>query len=152
MHRHSRTPSPALVLALLAVFLLGGGVATGASKLIDGKNIKKGSIPYSALSKSAIKSLAADELWAVVAADGSLVRHSGAASARLMDTGRYEVAFSRSIAKCAVAASIGEPGVAADTPAGIIAHRRLTDTTVAVDAADLSNNYRAVPFHLLVLC
>jgi hypothetical protein len=99
-----RRPSPALVLAFIAVFLLGAGGATGASKLIDGKNLKKGSVSLSKLSKGAKRGItgptgaqgipgakgekgekgdkgdagtAATRLWGVVAVRDGLVRSSG---------------------------------------------------------------------------
>jgi hypothetical protein len=91
-------------MSTIAVFLLGAGGATAAGKLIDGKNIRKGSIQATALSKGTKKALtgpagpagaagqpgakgdkgdkgdpgaAATRLWGVVKGNGILVRNSG---------------------------------------------------------------------------
>lgn len=104
MRKRLRRPSPALILAFIAVFLLGAGGATATSHIINGKNIKKGSVRYSALNKKAKKKLRgrkgpagpqgpvgpagsqgpkgdpgtpATRLWGVVNAGGTLVRNSG---------------------------------------------------------------------------
>jgi len=54
--RRSRTPSPALAISLIALFVALGGTAY-ASGLIPGSQIKNHSIPAKKLTKSAIKSL-----------------------------------------------------------------------------------------------
>jgi hypothetical protein len=104
MLRRTSRPSPALVIATIAVFLLGAGAATGASNLIDGKRIKKNTVPLSALTKGAKRGITgsqgpagvagalgakgdkgdkgdpgtpATRLWGVIEANGQLVRNSG---------------------------------------------------------------------------
>ena len=52
-------PSPAMVVALIALLMSMGGTATAAKVLIDGKNIKKGTIAASKLTKKARSQLTA---------------------------------------------------------------------------------------------
>jgi hypothetical protein len=54
-----RRPSPAMVVALIALLMSMGGTATAAKVLIDGKNIKKGTIAASKLTKKARSQLTA---------------------------------------------------------------------------------------------
>jgi hypothetical protein len=56
MLRRIRRPSPALIVSIVAVIMAGGGGAYAATK-ISGKNIKKGTIPLSAMSSSAKNAL-----------------------------------------------------------------------------------------------
>ena len=53
--------------------------------------------------------VAATAFWAVVAADGSLLRASGAATSARLGTGSYEVVFTRPIAACAVLGTLAAP-------------------------------------------
>jgi hypothetical protein len=182
MSSRFRRPSPALVLATIAVFMLGAGGATAASKL-NGKNIKKGSVPLSALSKGAKKGLTgatgatgaqgvpgiqgakgdkgdpgtpATRLWGVVSAGGSLVRNSGVQSVShgdgAADQGIYDLVFTQSVANCAVLTSIGQPGTAVGTIAGFISHRLNSDNSVRVETADATNTPTNYPFHVAVFC
>jgi hypothetical protein len=58
MHkRRLRTPSPALVISVLALFVALGGTSLAAAGLINGNNIKPHSIPTDRLTKGAIKAL-----------------------------------------------------------------------------------------------
>lgn len=56
-HWTLKRPSPALVVACLALFVAGAGSATAARDLIGGKQIKNGSIELKDLSKKARKAL-----------------------------------------------------------------------------------------------
>lgn len=58
MHkRRLRTPSPALAISVLALFVALGGTSLAAAGYINGKHIKPRSIPESRLTKSAIRAL-----------------------------------------------------------------------------------------------
>jgi hypothetical protein len=58
MHkRRLRTPSPALVISVLALFVALGGTSLAAAGFINGKHIKPHSIPTDRLTKGAIKTL-----------------------------------------------------------------------------------------------
>lgn len=55
----SNRPSPAMLVALIALFMSLGGTATAAKVLIDGKNIRNGTIAASKLTKKARHQLTA---------------------------------------------------------------------------------------------
>ena len=58
MHRRRlRTPSPALVISVLALFVALGGTSLAAVGFINGKNIKPHSIPTDRLTKGALQAL-----------------------------------------------------------------------------------------------
>ena len=58
MHRRRvRTPSPALVISVLALFVALGGTSLAAAGFINGKHIKPHSIPTDRLTNGAIKAL-----------------------------------------------------------------------------------------------
>jgi hypothetical protein len=58
MHKHRlRTPSPALVISVLALFVALGGTSLAAAGFINGEHIKPHSIPADRLTKGAIKAL-----------------------------------------------------------------------------------------------
>jgi hypothetical protein len=109
-----RRPSPALVMATIAVFLIGAGGATAASKLIDGKRLKKNSVQLKAISKSAQRALkgqtgpagpagptgatgatgaagaagaSAAKYWAFILENGTVSRSSGGVTSNLSTNG-----------------------------------------------------------------
>ena len=55
--RRLRTPSPALVISVLALFVALGGTSLAAATFINGRHIKPHSIPTDRLTKDAIKTL-----------------------------------------------------------------------------------------------
>jgi hypothetical protein len=121
--------SPGMLLAFMAVFILGTASAATAGSLINGKKIKKGSIPYSALSKDAKKKLAskagpqgpagpagaaAPTYWAQINQDGGISRSSaGVSSTHSFNSSlwQYRVSFPRDVSSCAYAGSTADPGV-----------------------------------------
>lgn len=122
--------TPGMLLAFMAVFILGTASAATAGSLINGKKIKKGSIPYSALSKDAKKKLAgkagpqgpagapgaagaaAARSWAFIKEDGSLGRSSGGVSSSYVTNGgtnkQYQVKFPGDISQCAYQVTTGD--------------------------------------------
>jgi hypothetical protein len=133
LHRF-RAPSPGLVVATIAVFLLGAAGATAAAK-INGKNIKKGTIQMSSLAKSvqtAIKATGpagpagapgaqgpagpagapAARYWAVVLAGGAVARSSGGVTANKETnnntTVHYDVRFPVDVSQCSYQVTGGE--------------------------------------------
>lgn len=122
-------PSPALVIALIAMFLVGGGTAVAGST-INGKSIKKKSIPLSALSPAAIKALkggggpagpagtpgpagaSAAKYWAYVTSGGPVGRGTPGVSASLVTNGginlQYQVKFPADITQCAYQVTSGD--------------------------------------------
>lgn len=102
-----------------------------------------------------------DMLWAVVDANGTLVRSSdGVASAELLDgavpAGDYAVVFDRDISECAYQATVGRPGVNVGPAAGFAQVANWTDDPdhgVIVFTRDQNGGgVENRGFHLLVTC
>jgi hypothetical protein len=142
MHR-LRTPSPALVIACLALFAALGGVAYAAatirsSDIVDGsirnRDFKDGTlrgqeakrngfgggaIKESSLDATQLKKV--DEaatadgvtLQAVVAETGTSSRNRGATSTTKTATGVYQVVFNADVKACTYSATLGDVGEAA---------------------------------------
>ena len=149
MHR-LRTPSPALVIACLALFAALSGVAYAAATIgsedivngsirnrdfkdgtLRGQEAKRngfggGAIKESSLDATQLKKV--DEaatadgvtLQAVVAETGTSSRNRGATSTTKTATGVYQVVFNADVKSCAYFATLGDPGDGAP-PAGEIA-------------------------------
>jgi hypothetical protein len=171
-------PSPAMVVALTALFLSLGGVSYGlATGVISGREIRNntitfkdvrkdklggGSIKESALGAVPLASRASladgGTHFAVVNAGGQQVRARGTTSAARTAEGRYQVIFDRDVRGCAYYATIGGPTAAAPPASGEIMVSSLDSNVNGVDIrtndGDDPNPGAAVnrPFHLLVLC
>src|SRR4051794_5646185 len=138
-----RLPSPALVIALVALFFSVGGSAYGL--IITGRSIKNGTVTGADIKNHSLASRdvkhnslggaailesklgpvpfagTADGVvhQAVVGSNGVLARGRGVASANRTAAGRYQVVFDRDVRGCAYMASIGDQGSAAPA-AGLI--------------------------------
>jgi hypothetical protein len=170
-------PSPAMVVALVALFMALGGsayalVITGASiknGTVTGKDIRNRSLSGSDIAKDrlgggAIKESSlgnvpsasiADGLarYAVVTGAGVSARSRGVTSVARTSEGRYQVIFDRDVRNCAHVASIGDVGAA--TPGmGDIATRSLGSNVngVVVQTDNQSGTAADRPFHLIVPC
>jgi hypothetical protein len=88
--------------------------------------------------------LAAKVAFAVVRADGVLIRGKGATGADRTGTGSYEVTFDRPVGQCAWVATPIDPGLitTVDSPAG----------TVLVDTLAIGGNPADLTFSLQVAC
>lgn len=95
--------------------------------------------------------------WAVVAGDGTLARSRGAVAAARTAFGRYRVSFDRSVASCALSATIAV--VAA--PDTVLVDRVPTlgidpadpaVVTVRIYQASNPGNSEDAPFHLTLIC
>jgi hypothetical protein len=125
-------------MAISAVFIALGG---GAIAALDSKSSKS-------------------PRWAVVSADGELMRGRGATSARQLFTGRgvegsYQVTFNRNVRRCGLMATIGRTNSAAfDPQAGEIgvAYRNGKRKAVYVKTRDSDGLEADRSFHLAVLC
>jgi hypothetical protein len=145
-----RTPSPALVIACLALFVAMSGAAyaaatIGSNDIVDGsirnRDFKDGTlrgqeakrngfgggaIKESSLDASGIGKVknaeSADGVshQAVVTDAGVLSRGHGATSATKSGTGQYQVVFSSDVKACTYSATLGDPADGAP-PAGEIA-------------------------------
>ena len=149
--------SPRLLLVLVVVFVLGIISAAGAASVINGKNIKKGSIQYKALSSDAKKQLAksskvgpqgpqgpagaaAPNYWAMINQDGGVARSSaGVTSTHSLNSGywQYRVSFPRDISACGYSATTSDPGV-------IGANEYTTPTYVSASRSNSGANVVAV--------
>jgi hypothetical protein len=144
-----RRPSPAMVIALIALFLGLGGTATA----LNGRNIifsndiapgqvKKPDVGRDAVGKSEViddnnaggglsgfqinegtlgevPNAAGLTHWAVVESNGALSRGEGTTSSSRLGTGRYQVLFNRAVSNCAYVATLGRTG-SSNPPAGEI--------------------------------
>ena len=101
--RQSR-PSPALLLALLAVVLAGVGSATAAS-LVTSSEIKNGTIKQADLGKKLKAKIFKSTAFAKVDENGTLLVGRGATSASRTSTGDFEVTFTKAVDGCAAVAT-----------------------------------------------
>ena len=93
-------------------------------------------------------------LWAVVDANGNLVRGKGAVKSERIATGFYRVTFNRNVRACAYIASVGwifsgEIGASGPDPSISI---ELLRTQVWVQTRGSGAMAANIPFHLLVKC
>lgn len=144
------------VLIVAVVFLLGSiGGATAAVK-INGKDIKKNSIPLKALTKDAVASLKgakgpqgpagpagapAAKYWAVVNDAGGLIRSSGGVTSNYTTNGntnkQYQVRFPADITQCAYQVTTGDTdpigaSMAVDGFVPAVTRSTLDNNTIAI--------------------
>jgi hypothetical protein len=167
MKRLSRfRPSPALVIACIALFAAMGGSAY-AAVVITGKNVKNYSLTGKDIKKdgiggvtvkesrlSTVPSAAGLSQTAVVGSLGQLVRGKGVVSSVRTSTGRYQVTFNRNIQACVAVASIGDPS-AAGPPTGQISTTGLATNGNILQVRTTNQNTGDVadkPFQLIVSC
>ncbi len=93
-------------------------------------------------------------LYAVVDANGTLNRSSGAASVVKAGVGNYRVIFRRNVRRCAYVATIGLSGASGtETNSSIDVVGDALDTKgVFVDTEDFAGNQVDRGFHLIVFC
>jgi hypothetical protein len=170
-------PSPAMVVALVALFMALGGsayalVITGASiknGSITGKDIKSRSIAGTDIAKNRVGGNAVKESslgtvpsasladgltrFAVVTGDGVSARSRGVGSVTRTSAGRYQVIFDRDVRNCAYFATIGDTGAAGVTSGEIATHALSSNVNGVVVATDNDNGAASDrPFHLIVPC
>ena len=94
---------------------------------------------------------AASKRWAVVAADGTLIRGSGVATVTRTAAGSYDVSFADSVGGCAYVGTLalGETG-GATGQIGVASAEAATTVRVETETSTGSNADRS--FHLAVLC
>lgn len=97
---------------------------------------------------------AASDRWAVLNADGSLVRGKGVASQARLGTGAYEVIFDREVRSCVYVATIGIAVTGIIPPPGEIsvASRGNNRSGVYIRTWDTAGASADRPFHLFVGC
>lgn len=130
--RSKLNTSPRLILVLVVVFVLGIVSAAGAASVINGKNIKKGSIPLKAISSDAQKKLKgktgsagpqgpqgpaganAPTYWAQINQGGDVAKSSpGVSSTHSQNSGfwQYRVTFPRDVSACGFGGNTTDSGV-----------------------------------------
>jgi len=180
MRNRIQRPSPALVVASLALFVSLGGVGYAAATIstsdikngaVTGKKIKNRTITTKDISRKTVGALKgakgaagpqgpqgiqgpagepATKLFAAVSESGDLARGSSAVSAVRTATGQYSVVFNRGITDCVYVATVGDDTFSA-IPA-ILSTTQLNSTTVRVRSSDNTGADFNRPFYLAVLC
>jgi hypothetical protein len=175
-------PSPAMAVALLALFMAMGGsayalvVTSGSIKnntirSVDvrnggllGKDFRKNGVGGGAIKESTLGTVPGafvahgSARFAVVNAGGQGVRGRGTTSVARTAEGRYQVIFDADVRGCGYYATIGGPTAAAPPASGEITVSSLASNVNGVDIrtndGDDPNPGAAVnrPFHLVVLC
>ena len=169
-------PSPAMAVALLALFVALGGSAYAAI-VVTGKNVRNGtltgvdfkqrslhgsklradSIGGGSIKESTLGPVQALAHQAVVAGPGVLARGRGVTGVLRTAAGRYQVIFDRDVRGCVYVANVGDvsaagPGNGTATVASNAANANAVDvrTFVYNNAGNPVDENR--PFHLLVSC
>lgn len=178
MRRFIKRPSPAMVVAAIALFMAMGGVGYAAATIgtkqiknnsvrgkdirnhtITGKDVKNDGLGGVSIKESSLGIVpSADSLShnAVVSSGGQLTRGRGVSSVARTSTGKYQVIFNRDVRGCVYVASVGDTS-AAGPPAGTAAVTSLGTNVngVAIRTVDYNTNGDVLtnkPFHLIVSC
>jgi hypothetical protein len=180
MKRRLRAPSPAMVVALIALFVSLGGsayaVATiGSNDIINGsirnRDFKDGTlrgqeakrdgfgggaIKESTLAQvpAAAASVTADGVrHAVISNAGATVRTRGATSSARVGPGVYEVIFDRDVRNCVYAATLGDESAAGPGNGQISVTSAASNVSgVRVRTRNSQGNDDDRSFHLIVSC
>jgi predicted sugar kinase len=181
MRFRPRRPSPALIVAFLALFVAAGsGAAASRWVITSSSQVKSGSIQLSDLSPAARRTLRgrtgapgvpATKMWALVVDGGSdtaasTPRNSGGvkvAKSTVSGYVQYRVTFPRDVSACSYLATAGADGAIGQSesvaPTVLSAARSSQDArTVAVNPwvhnVDKPGNYLSAnaSFHLAVFC
>jgi hypothetical protein len=97
--------------------------------------------------------LGAAVMHASVAANGTLIRGSGAVAVEKVGPGYFQVSFNRSIASCSYFGSVGRYGTSGTvSPTHVSAGRAIDIDTVVVLIQTPDSGFVDNPFHLLVVC
>ena len=178
MKRFIHRPSPAMVVASIALFSSMGGVSYGlATGVIDGREIKNRSITNrdfkdgtlrgneakpngfggGAIKESSlgpVPQAAGLQLFAVVNPAGAAARGRNVAQSQRTGQGRYAVTFNRDVRGCAYVATIGDEGTAGTGSGTIsVASNPINPNSVNVRTGRGSDDaVRDRSFHLVVSC
>jgi hypothetical protein len=177
MKRFIRRPSPAMVVACIALFVAMGGVSYGvAAGFIDsreiknntirGKDVKNGALTGKEFKRDSVGGLSINEgrlgvvptaealsHTAVVTAGGVFRRGRGVSSVARTGTGRYQVIFNRDVRACVYVASVGDPSAAAPGHGtATVASLATIITGVAVRTYNEQGALANRAFHLFVSC
>ncbi len=171
-------PSPAMAVALVALFMAMGGsayalvITSGTIKNntirsedvrnggLFGKDLRKDKVGGRAIKESTLATVPSASFadgsthWVVVNAGGQSIRGRGSTSSARTAEGRYQVIFDRDVRACGYYATIGGPTAAAPPGNGLISVSALASNVQGVDITTENQNGSNTnrPFHLLVLC
>jgi hypothetical protein len=171
-------PSPAMAVALVALFMAMGGsayalvVTSGSIKNntirsmdvrnggLLGKDFRQDGVGAGAIKESSLGTVPSAGVasgsthFAVVNAGGQQVRARGTSSAARTAEGRYQVIFDKDVRGCAYYATVGGPTAAAPPGNGLVSVSSLASNVNGVDITTENQNGAPTnkPFHLLVLC
>jgi hypothetical protein len=169
-----RMPSPATIIALVALFFSLGGVSYGLvitgrsikNNTITGKDIKNRSLASRDVKRNGLGGAAISESrlgtvpsadgvlrQAVVTGNGVLQRGRGVSSVARTGEGRYQVIFDRDVRGCAYFGTVADPG-AAGPPQGQVTLGALASNVNAVNVRTETSDGKAAnkPFHVMVSC
>lgn len=173
------TPSPSMLVALVALFVALGGSAYAAivitgknirNSTVEGADIKNGALASRDIKPNSIGGVAilesrlktvpgaaqADGIsrFAVVSGAGTLARGRNVASVARTGPGRYQVIFDRDVRGCAYLATIGDTSAAAPPQNSEITTTSLSSNANGVSVRTENSGGGAVdrPFHLIVPC
>jgi hypothetical protein len=175
LKRFLSRPSPALVIACIALFMAMGGVGYAAATIgsrqiknnsVRGKDIRNGTIASRDVKRNGIGGRAISETklgpvnsaqgltqFAVVGANGVPVRGRGISSGSRTGTGAYQVIFNRNVRGCGYFATLGSVG--ATTPnTGQVSVGQLASNVngVIVRTTGGGSSAENKSFHLTVSC
>jgi hypothetical protein len=173
-------PSPAMVVALTALFVALGGSAYALVVTSDsirnntiksadvrnggllGKDVRRDGIGGSAIKELTLGTVPSSfdsfgtTRWAVVTADGLLARSQGTGPNPVARTGpgRYQVIFDGDVRGCAYAATVGDASAAGPPQGSEISTSSLGSNVNAVAVRTEHSNGTPVdrPFHLILSC
>jgi hypothetical protein len=173
-------PSPAMVIAMVALFVSLGGVSYGlATGAIDSREVKNNSLRSrdvrngtltgrdmggDRVGGGAVKESSLGTVPSASVADGSarfvsvtaagvLARGRSVVSAARTSDGRYQVIFDRDVRNCAYMATIADAGAAAPPQGEIGASALASNVNGVAVRTERSDGVAANrPFHLVVPC
>ncbi len=163
-HTRRRKPSPAMLVAVLALIAAVAGTAVAESgpnantsasaKKTAKKALKKAKKANKAAKGAQATAEDATPLAAVVAADGSVVRGSGVTStnAKLGGNGLYTVDFDRDLSDCVWVAQIGNGNSTPTIYGEMSTFLAGSPNGIFVQTAGSNGVLADRPFHLLVHC
>jgi hypothetical protein len=180
MKRRLRAPSPAMVVALIALFVSLGGsayaVATiGSDDIINGsirnRDFKDGTLrgneakrdgfgggaikesTLGPVPSAAIAAVADGVRHAVVSNVGATIRHRGVTSSAQTGEGQYQVVFDRDVRNCVYSATLGDESAAGAGNGQISvtsAAANVNGVRIVTRNSNGANENRS--FHLIVSC
>lgn len=150
-------PSPALVVAMLALLIALSGTAYAAVTLapnsVGTRQLKNGAVTLAKIAKSAQGALK-PRAWAYVESDGTILKSSGITGSVGHDfDGIYELTLKKSGTNCAVVASI-TPGHGGSVTGGNAQGSVSSGTDLQVHTAYYSGGYSLADenFSVIVYC